>query len=115
MIYAIHEHELKPGVVVAQYEQAVSAAIAQMKIPGLLAAHHLHGLRGVRANRYAVLWIFASEATLAENFGTPEDRRWPPDWDYYENVVLAPYLDRHPDAIDYTDYRVVCEVDFGDA
>jgi hypothetical protein len=113
MIYAIHEHELKPGVDIAQYEQAVAAAIAQMKIPGLLAAHHLRGLRGVRANRYAVLWIFTSEAALAENFGTPEQRRWPPDWAYYENVVLAPFLDRHPDTIDYTDYRVVSAVDFG--
>jgi hypothetical protein len=28
--------------------------------------------------------------------------------------VLAPYLDRHPDAIDYTDYCAVYEVDFRD-
>jgi hypothetical protein len=112
MIYAIHEHELKPGVDAAQYEQDVAAAIARMRIPGLLFACHLHGLRGVRQNRYAVLWVFESEAALAENFGAPGQRRWPPDWAHYENVVLAPYLDRHPDAIAYTDYRQLQHFDF---
>jgi hypothetical protein len=114
MIYAIHEHELKPGVDVTQYERDVATAIAHMNIPGLVAAHHLRGWRGVRRKRYAVLWIFASEATLTENFGTPDQRRWPPDWDHYENVVLAQYLDRHPDAIDYTDYRQVQEFAFSE-
>jgi hypothetical protein len=112
MVYAIHEHELKPGVDVAQYERDVAAAIRRMKIPGLLATHHLRGFRGVRANRYAVLWLFESEDALTQNFGTPDDRRWPPDWAHYENVVLAQYLDRHPDTIDYTDYRQVKGFDF---
>jgi len=104
MIYALHEHELKPGVDIAQYERDVAAAIARMEVPGLLAAHHLHGLRGVRANRYAVLWIFASAEALSEKFGTPDQPRWPPDWAHYENVVLINYLDRHPDTVEYTDY-----------
>lgn len=112
MIYAIHEHELKAGVDVTQYERDVATAIAQMNIPGLLAAHHLHGWRGVRADRYAVLWIFESEAAILENFGTPDQQRWPPAWEHYENGVLAPYLDRHPDTIAYTDYRQVKSFDF---
>jgi len=112
MIYAIHEHELKPGVDADQYEKAVAAAIARMKVPGLLAAHHLQGLRGVRAKRYAVLWIFASEAALVENFGTPEERRMPPDWAAYENEILAQYLDRDPDMVELTDYRQLQDFDF---
>jgi hypothetical protein len=112
MIYAVHEHELKRDADVAQYERDVAAAIAHMNVPGLLAAHHLRGFRGVRANRYAVLWLFASEEAITENFGTLEQRRWPPDWAHYENVILAKYLDRHPDMIDYTDYHQVTRVDF---
>ena len=112
MIYAIHEHELKPGVDVAEYEQMVAAAIGRMKIPGLLAAHHLYGLRGVRTKRYAVLWIFASEAALVENFGTPEDRRMPPDWAAYETEILVQYLDRDPDTVELTDYRQIKDFDF---
>ena len=112
MIYAIHEHELKPGVDVAEYEQMVAAAIGRMKIPGLLAAHHLYGLRGVRTKRYAVLWIFASEAALVENFGTPQDRRMPPDWAAYENEILVQYLDRDPDTVELTDYRPIKDFNF---
>ena len=112
MIYAIHEHELKPGVDAAQYEQAVAAAIGRMKVPGLLAAHHLYGLRGVRTKLYAVLWIFASEAALVENFGTPEDRRMPPDWAAYETEILVQYLDRDPDTVELTDYRQIKHFDF---
>lgn len=114
MIYAVHEHELKPGVDGAEYEHAVATAIASLKIPGLLSAYHLHGVGGVRAKRYAVLWIFASEAALVENFGTLDDRRMPPDWAVYENEVLAQYLDRHPDTIEYTDYRPLQDFDFSD-
>lgn len=112
MIYAIHEHELKPGADATRYQQDVAAAIARMNIPGLRFACHLQGLRGARENRYAVLWVFESEAALTENFGTPDQRRWPPDWEHYENDVLAHYLDRHPDAITYTDYRRLQGFDF---
>lgn len=107
MICAIHEHELRPEVDVTSYEREVAAAIAQMRIPGLRQVFHLKGWRGARAGRYAVLWIFASMAALEENFGTAEQRRWPPDWADYENTILTRYLDRHPDTIVYTDYSLV--------
>jgi hypothetical protein len=107
MICAIHEHELRPEVDVASYEREVGAAIAQMRISGLRQAFHLKGWRGARTGRYAVLWIFASKEALEENFGTAEERRWPPDWADYENTILTRYLDRHPDTILYTDYSLV--------
>ena len=112
MIYAIHEHKLRPGVNIARYENAVTAAIQQMKVVGLLQAIHLKGFGGKRPGKYAVLWIFESAEALILNFGTPEARKFPPDWLYYENVILAQYLDRDPDTIDYTDYDVVKEFNF---
>ncbi len=112
MIYAIHEHELKTGTDIAQYERDVAAALARMKVPGLLHALHLKGIGGERSGRYGVLWVFENEDALAQNFGGPNERKWPPDWLHYENVVLAPYLDRHPDTITYTDYRSLLAVDF---
>jgi hypothetical protein len=112
MIYAIHEHELKPDADEVAYERDVAAALAQMKVPGLLHAHHLKGVRGERSGKYAVLWVFANEAALVENFGPPDNRKWPADWLHYENVILARYLDRHPDTIDYTDYRPLQEYSY---
>lgn len=107
MICAIHEHELRPEVDVASYERDVAAAIAKMRVSGLRQAFHLKGWRGARTGRYTVLWIFASMAALEENFGTAEQRRWPPDWAEYENTILTRYLDRHPDTIVYTDYSLI--------
>jgi hypothetical protein len=112
MIYAIHEHELRPGVDIVCYENDVAAALQQMKVPGLLQAIHLKGFGGERLDKYAVLWIFENVEALTRNFGTPEQRKFPADWLYYENVILAQYLDRHPDAIDYTDYNIVKKFSF---
>jgi len=114
MIYAVHEHELRPEVDIARYEGDVAATLQQMKVPGLRQAIHLKGFGGKRTDKYAVLWLFESVEALRLNFGTPEQRKFPPDWLYYENVILAQYLDRHPDTIDYTDYNIVKEFNFQD-
>lgn len=112
MIYAVHEHELRPGIDTARYESDVAATLQQMKVPGLLQAIHLKGFGGKRSNKYAVLWLFENAEALTQNFGTSEARKFPPDWLYYENVILAQYLDRDPDTIDYTDYNIVKEFNF---
>jgi hypothetical protein len=112
MIYCVHEHELLPGVDIAQYERDVARAIAAMQVPGLLHARHLKGIGGVRSGRYAVLWLFANEEALLQNFGGPREQTWPAAWLHYEDVVLAPYLDRHGDKIDFTDYRPLQEVSY---
>ncbi len=112
MIYAIHEHELRSGVDIARYESDVAAALQQMKVPGLLQVVHLKGFHGKRVDSYAVVWIFENAEALTLNFGAPEQRKFPADWFYYETVVLAPYLDRDPDTIDYTDYTIVKEFNF---
>ncbi len=112
MIYAMHEHELRPGVDIARYESDVAAALQQMKVPGLLQAVHLKGYHGKRSDSYAVLWIFENAEALILNFGTPEQRKFPADWLYYENEILAQYLDRDPDTIDYTDYAIIKQFNF---
>ncbi len=112
MIYAIHEHELRPAVDIARYENDVAAALQQMKVPGLLQAVHLKGFGGKRTDRYAVIWIFEDATALTRNFGTSEQRKFPADWLYYENEILAQYLDRVPDTIDYTDYHTIKEFNF---
>lgn len=112
MIYCVHEHELKPGIDVAQYERDVADALTQLKIPGLLHAYHLKGIGGERAGCYGVLWVFANAEALAHNFGGPREQTWPAQWLHYEDVVLAPYLDRHADKIDFTDYEPLHAVSY---
>ncbi len=106
-IIAIHEHELKPNVNPKQYEQEVDYALTTLNIPGLLKAYHLKGFKGKRNGRYAVVWIFENKDAITKNFGTPENPKWPKDWLHYENEILAKFLDRHPDSIDFTDYEII--------
>lgn len=114
-VYSIHEHELNPAADPQAYEAAVQEAIARLRVPGLLAAQHLKGFKGERDGRYAVLWIFESAEAIRRNFGTPDAPIWPPDWLHYENEVLAPFLDRHPDTVDFTDYAILQGFDFPQA
>lgn len=107
MVYSIHEHELRPGVDVAQYEQDVAHALGNLHVPGLVNAQHLKGFKGTRTGKYAVLWIFESAEVIEQNFGTADNPKWPADWLHYENEVLAQYLDRHPDTVVFTDYEIV--------
>ena len=107
MVFSLHEHELRPGVDIDQYEQEVAAAISKIKIDGLLNAYHLRGFKGGREARYAVLWIFASVEVIVAHFGSLDAPKWPPAWLHYENGVLAKFLDRHPDTINFTDYVAI--------
>lgn len=106
-VIAIHEHELKPFANSALYEEEVAMALKKMHVKGLLHAYHLKGFKGERVDRYAVVWIFENPQALEENFGTPNDRKWPTDWLFYENEILAKYLLCPPDKISYTDYSVI--------
>ncbi len=110
-IIAVHEHELKPEANIRLYEKEVAQVLESLAIPGLLKAYHLKGFKGERKNRYAIIWIFENKDVLVQNFGTPENRKLPKDWFYYENEVLAKYLDRHPDTIDFTDYAILKLID----
>lgn len=106
-IYAIHEYELKRGVMSNEFESAIVNKLANLHMTGLVSKHLLRGYKGERKGKYAVLWIFESQEALEKLFGTetrplPE----PPDFVGYENFI-AKYIDREPMQITFTDY---CEV-----
>jgi hypothetical protein len=115
LIFAFHEHDLKSDADVFEYEREVSKALASMRIPGLLNAYQLKGKKGERMNGYAVLWIFENMAAIDNNFGTFDDPKWPSDWLYYENNILAKYLTCHPDKIHFTDYGLIKSVTYKEA
>ncbi|MEM7032175.1 MAG: hypothetical protein AAF629_21670 [Chloroflexota bacterium] len=111
-IFSLHEHELRPDIDEEVYKRDVATAIAKLRVPGLKKAYHVQGFKGKREQKYGVLWIFESEAAIVANFGTPENPKWPEDWLHYENDILAKYLDRHPDTIDFTAYQLLIPFEF---
>lgn len=111
-VFALHEHELKPGCNHELYVQEVGAVLGKMQVPGLLHAYHLKCFKGTRAGRYAVLWIFESQQAIEDNFGTLDKPRWPADWLFYENEILAKYLICHPDKIRFADYCPIHSFDY---
>lgn len=109
-IIAIHEHVLRPYINAEEYEKAVGEAIGELKIPGLLRAFHLKGFKGTRQGEYSIIWVFANQKVLEDNFGTPDKPKLPESWLHYENDVLAQYIIDEPDKIVFTDYKVKKEI-----
>ena len=116
LIFAIHEHELIADADFQAYEKDIKDALEMLRtcIPGLLHASHLKGIKGERIHKYAILWIFANKQALEDNFDTPDKPKWPFEWLYYENHILAKYLTCHPDMINFTDYSVINSSNFED-
>jgi len=58
-IISIHEYDLKPGIDLQQFEQALRDAEARglLRLPGLVAHYFVKGAKGVRRGAYAALWI----------------------------------------------------------
>lgn len=110
-IVSIHEYNLKPGVNVGHFEQALRDAEARglLQLPGLVAHHFVKGAKGVRRGAYAALWIYESREAWEHLWGTPEHPRpsqeYPDSWRVWEEEVLAPFLGDHPDRIRFTAYE----------
>ena len=104
-VYAIHEHNLKASADRSAYEAAIGRAIQELRIPGLLHGRHLKAFKEKREGEYTVLWVFENKEAIEQNFGTPENPKWPEAWLWYENELLAPYIEEHPDKISFTDYE----------
>jgi len=110
-IVSIHEYDLKPGVNVGHFEQAIRDAEARglLQLPGLVAHHFVKGAKGVRRGAYAALWIYESREAWEHLWGTPEHPRpsqeYPDSWRVWEEEVLAPFLGDHPDRIRLTAYE----------
>jgi hypothetical protein len=110
-IISIHEYELKPGVDIQQFEQAIHDAEARglFQLPGLVAHHVVKGIKGARRQAYAAIWIYNSRAAWERLWGTPDQPRsrheYPANWQIWETEILAPWLDRHSDTIRFTSYE----------
>lgn len=111
-VISVHEHELRNDVDATEYEREVSEIIKKLKVPGLLHAHLLKGFKGKRRGSYAVIWVWKNKQVITENFGTLDNPKWPEDWLYYENEILAKYLTCHPDKINFTCYDIMSDVTF---
>lgn len=108
-VICMHEHELRQNVNIILYEKEVIQGISQIHIPGLLRTFFLKGGKGIRKDKYAVVWIFDNFESLDLNFGTLENPKCPPAWLYYENEILTKYLIGHPDKIYFTDYGIIAD------
>lgn len=112
-VISVHEYELKPGVLEADFERALHDAERRglLNLPGLAGHHFLRGLKGARRGAYAAIWIFESREAWERLWGPPEAPRpaaeYPEKWKAWENEVLAPLLTQDPDRIRFTSYEEV--------
>ncbi len=110
-IFGIHEYMLKPGVNENEFERAIQKAEERglFKLPGLVDHYFLKGLKGRRRGCYVAIWVFESRKAWEGLWGTPDHPITKPDyprqWKVWEDQVLAPFLDRDPDTITFTDYE----------
>ena len=72
-IISIHEYDLKSGIDLQQFEQALRDAEARglLRLPGLVAHHFVKGVKGVRHGAYAALWIYESREAWERPVGQP--------------------------------------------
>ena len=110
-IISIHEYDLKPGINVEQFERILRDAEARglLELPGLMAHHFVKGAKGVRRGASAVVWIYESREAWEHLWGTVEHPRpaqeYPGTWKIWEEELLAPFLEGHPDSIRFTAYE----------
>lgn len=112
-VISIHEYPLRPGVDTHAFETAFEQAACDglFDLPGLSDYYLLKGLRGARQEAYAAVWIYASRSAWEALWGPaqrPMSRaHYPTNWRIWEDQVLSPFLDCHPDQIRYTAYDVI--------
>jgi hypothetical protein len=112
-VISVHEYELKPGVLDADFERAIGDAVrgGLLHLPGLVGHHFLKGLKGARRGSYAAIWIFESPEAWEKLWGTVETplppSQYPEKWQVWEKEILASFLIQNPDAIRFTSYETV--------
>lgn len=112
-VISIHKYALKHGVDEARFEAAIGKARESglLRLPGMVDYHFVKGIRGRDRGHYAALWIYESREAWERLWGTldhPHEKRdYPLNWKIWEDEVLAPFLDRDPDQIEFTAYQEV--------
>ncbi len=110
-VISVHEYHLKPGVDPAAFEAALARAknSGLLQLPGLERVHFVKGLRGKRRGQYAAIWIYRSREEWEKLWGKVDrpipPEHYPENWKKWEQEILAPFLDRDPDKIDFTSYE----------
>ena len=110
-IVSVHEYVLKAGVSEKDFEVALRKARTDrlFDLPGLVDCYFVRGIRGKRRRNYAAVWVYESRKAWERIWGPPDHpppkENFPENWKTWEDDVLAPFLDRDPDAISYTTYQ----------
>lgn len=112
-VISIHEYQLKPGADPQQFERAIQLAKESglLELPGLVECLFVKGLRGQREGQYAFIWIYESREAWEKLWGpapSPAGKDdYPHNWRIWEDRILAEYLDRQPDSVEFTAYEEV--------
>jgi heme-degrading monooxygenase HmoA len=110
-LISVHEYELKPRTDPKRFEQTVRDAETRglFDLPGLISHHFVRGVKGARREAYAAVWVYESREAWERLWGTLEQPRtpeaYPEKWRIWEQELLAPILNDHPDAIRFTAYE----------
>lgn len=110
-VISVHEYQLKSGTSDQVFERAILEARGRglLRLPGLAESGFLRRIRGSRRAKYGAIWIYESIGAWEELWGTvqsPLERGdYPENWRKWEDQVLASYLDREPDRIEFSAYE----------
>jgi hypothetical protein len=112
-VVSVHEYRLRPSADPMEFERAFAQARRRglFALPGLRDARLLRTLRGTGGHAYAALWTYESREAWEALWGPPgapaPKQAYPDAWHEWEEVVLAPFLDREPDAVEYAAYEEI--------
>jgi hypothetical protein len=112
-VISIHEYVLKPDITPEQFETSFQRAAAKglFDLPGLVDYYFVKGLRGVRQDAYAAIWVYESLQAWERLWGTVDAPRckeeYPEKWKVWEDKILKPLLVQDPDKIHYTAYQIL--------
>jgi hypothetical protein len=110
-VISIHEYELKAGVDEEAFVGAVRQAVESglIELPGLEVMRFLRGIRGIRKDKFSTLWVYTDKEAWERLWGQVDHptakASYPAHWLVWEEEVLAPFLDRPPDEINFTAYE----------
>ncbi len=110
-IISVHHYSLRPGVDGEAFERALRSARESglLRLPGLIEQRFLRGVKGSRQGSFAALWVYESREAWERLWGSaarPRPRKdYPENWKVWEKEILAPFLDREPDRIEFTAYE----------
>jgi hypothetical protein len=112
-IISIHEYSLRSDANEEQFEQTILKAKDDglLSLPGLEISFFGKGIKGSRGFCYIALWIYENNEAWENLWGTVHEpvpfEEYPKSWQTWERQVLAPFLDRDPDEIEYGSYQEI--------